>query len=74
MNSSIQGSLSNKEVLDLLDKIREEVEDNPEAVEMLAFVRIGNDYHRYSSGFEDIMKLIGALEIAKHDCIQRMQN
>lgn len=74
MNGTTRGTASKKEVLDLLDKIREEVEDNDEVAEMLAFVRIGKEYFRFSTGLQDIMKLISVLEVAKYDCIQRMQD
>jgi hypothetical protein len=39
---------------------------------VLAFVKIGREYHRFSTGIADMMKLIAVLEVAKHDCITRM--
>ena len=50
----------------------QQVEESDDATEVLAFVKIGKDYHRFSTGIADMMKLIAVLEVAKHDCISRM--
>lgn len=62
----------NKEALDLLKHIVQEVEASDDATEVLAFVKIGKNYHRFSTGIADMMRLIAVLEVAKHDCIKRM--
>ena len=64
----------NKEALALLKHIVQEVEESADATEVLAFVKIGKDYHRFSTGIADMMKLIAVLEVAKHDCIKRMSD
>lgn len=64
----------NKDTLDLLKHIVQQVEASDDATEVLAFVKIGKDYHRFSTGIADMMKLIAVLEVAKHDCISRMTN
>ena len=64
----------NKEAIDLLKHIMQQVEASEDATEMLAFVRIGRDYHRFSTGIADMMRLIAVLEVAKHDCIARMSD
>lgn len=64
----------NKEAIDLLKHIMQQVEASEDATEMLAFVRIGRDYHRFSTGIADMMRLIAVLEVAKHDCIMRMSD
>ena len=62
----------NKEALDLLKHIVQEIEASEDATEVLAFVKIGREYHRFSTGIADMMRLIAVLEVAKHDCISRM--
>ena len=64
----------NKEALDLLKHIVQEVEASDDATEVLAFVKIGKNYHRFSTGIADMMRLIAVLEVAKHDCIKRMSD
>ena len=62
----------NKEATDLLKHIVQQVEASEDTAEVLAFVKIGREYHRFSTGIADMMKLIAVLEVAKHDCISRM--
>ena len=64
----------NKEALDLLKHIVQEIEASEDATEVLAFVKIGREYHRFSTGIADMMRLIAVLEVAKHDCISRMSD
>lgn len=56
----------------MLKKIIQQVEASEDTAELLVFVKIGKEYHRYSTGLADMMKLIAVLEMAKHDCITRM--
>lgn len=62
----------NHEALQLLEALIEKVRENPDATEVLAMVKIGPDYHRFSTGVRNMMSLIATLEVAKHDCIRRM--
>jgi hypothetical protein len=62
----------NKQTLELLKHIVQQVEASEDATEVLAFVKIGREYHRFSTGIADMMRLIAVLEVAKHDCITRM--
>ena len=62
----------NKEALDLLKHIVQQVEESDDATEVLALVKIGPNYHRFSTGVRNMMSLIATLEVAKHDCIRRM--
>lgn len=62
----------NKDALDLLKHIVQEVEASDDATEVMALVKIGPNYHRFSTGVKDMMRLIAVLEVAKHDCIARM--
>lgn len=64
----------NKDTLDLLKHIVQQVEGSADTTELLAFVKIGKDYHRFSTGIVDMMRLIAVLEMAKHDCISRMSD
>ena len=63
---------NNKNAADLLKRIVQQVEATEDTAEVLAFVKIGREYHRFSTGITDMMKLIAVLEVAKHDCITRM--
>jgi hypothetical protein len=62
----------NKDTIDLLKQIMQQVEASGDSGELLAFVKIGREYHRFSTGITDIMRLIAVLEVAKYDCITRM--
>jgi hypothetical protein len=62
----------NKKALELLEHIRQQVAVSDNATEILAFVKVGREYHRFSTGIVDVMRLIAVLEVAKHDCMSRM--
>jgi len=62
----------NKDALDLLKRIVQEVEASDDATEVMALVKIGPNYHRFSTGVKDMVTMVGMLELAKVDCIQRM--
>jgi len=64
----------NKDTLDLLKHIVQQVEESDDATEVLAFVKIGKDYHRFSSGIGNLMQLVATLELAKFDALQRMSD
>ena len=62
----------NHEALQLLEVLIEKVRESPDATEVLALVKIGPDYYRFSTGVRNMMSLIATLELAKHDCLQRI--
>lgn len=62
----------NKDALQLLEALIEKVRENPDATEVMALVKIGPNYHRFSTGVKDMVTMVGMLELAKVDCIQRM--
>lgn len=62
----------NHEALQLLEALIEKVRENPDATEVMALVKIGPNYHRFSTGVKDMVTMVGMLELAKVDCIQRM--
>lgn len=62
----------NKDALDLLKRIVQEVEESADATEVMALVKIGPNYHLFSTGVKDMATMVGMLELAKVDCIQRM--
>ena len=72
--AEIKRAPRNKDTIDLLKHILQQVEASEDSAEMLAFVKIGRDYHRFSTGIGDMMRLIAVLEVAKHDCISRMSS
>ena len=62
----------NQEAIALLRGVLKQVEENEDATEALVLVKIGKDYHRFTTGIKDMMSMIAMLEVAKYDCIQRM--
>lgn len=63
----------NKECLEIAEGILNLIKNDQNVIEVFALVRIGPDYHRYSSTIRDTSQLISTLEIAKFDCLTRMQ-
>lgn len=63
----------NGEALNLLKYIMQQVEANENTTELLVFAKIGEDYHRFSTGLADMMQLVAMLELAKHDALCRMR-
>lgn len=62
----------NQDAIQLLEGVLTQVKENPDATEVLVFVKINGDYHRMSSGLTDMMQLVAVLELAKHDVLRRM--
>jgi len=58
--------------LTLLGELTEQITNTDEPVELLIIMKSGADYHRYSTGIDDLRGLVGALEIAKYDALRRM--
>jgi predicted RNA polymerase sigma factor len=72
--ATVQRFERNKESVDVARSVLAMVEQNPEASELIAFIRIGNEYHRRATRIGNAAELLGTLEIAKHDCLTRMQD
>jgi len=70
--AEIKRTPRNTEALALLEAIVNKVQDNEDASNLMVLVKIGDDYHRYSTNLTDTMSLIAALELAKFDVLQRM--
>ena len=49
-----------------------QVAANPSACEVLVFVKLGGEYQRISTGIDDLVQLLGVLELAKYDTLQRI--
>ena len=62
----------NHDAIQLLEGVLTKVKENTDATEVLVLVKIGGDYHRFSSGLTDMMQLVATLELVKHDTLQRM--
>ncbi len=62
----------NQEAIAMAQHILKLVEDNDEATEIFAMVKINGVYHRLSTGIKDLMQTVAVLEVAKYDCINRM--
>ncbi len=62
----------NSESLEIAQEIYNLVKNDKNVIEVFALVRIGPDYHRFSTTVRDTTDLIATLEIAKFDCLTRM--
>lgn len=62
----------NQETINTLEEALRMVRDNPDASEVFVLAKIGDDYHRFSSGITDLMQLVATLELAKFDALNRM--
>lgn len=62
----------NAEVLQLLEALTQQIKDSPNTTELFVLAKIDGNYHRFSSGIEDLMQLVATLELAKFDALQRM--
>jgi hypothetical protein len=70
--AEIKRTPRNTEALALLEAISNTVQENEDASNLMVLVKIGDNYHRYSTNLTDTMSLIAALELAKFDVLQRM--
>ena len=70
--AEIKRTPRNTEALALLEAIINTVQENEDASNLMVLVKIGDDYHRYSTNLTDTMSLIAALELAKFYVLQRM--
>lgn len=62
----------NQEIINTLEEVLRMVKDSPDASEVFVLVKIGDDYHRFSSGITDLIQLVATLELAKFDALNRM--
>ena len=69
--AEIKRAPRNAEALSLLEAIINKVQENEDASNLMVLVKIGDNYHRYSTNLIDTMSLV-ALELAKFDVLQRM--
>jgi hypothetical protein len=70
--AEIKRTPRNQDALQLLEAVTNQIKDSPDATEVFMLVKIGGDYHRFSSGITDLMQLVATLELAKFDTLQRM--
>lgn len=63
----------NEQVVSMLREVLELAERNPDTSELFVLMRSEGDYHRFSCGLDDLMRLVSVLELAKHDVISRME-
>jgi len=64
----------NTDTLQIMNEVMDIVKENEDATEVFMLVKMGGDYHRFSSGITDLMKLVATLELAKFDCLRRMSD
>jgi len=62
----------NKDAVELLETLLKQVQEADDATEVLMFVKIGDDYHRFATPLDDLVRLAGVLEMAKFDVLRRM--
>lgn len=70
--AEIKRTPRNQDAIMLLEGVLTQIRENPDATEVFLLVKIGPDYHRFSSGITDLMHLVSTLELAKFDALQRM--
>lgn len=70
--AEIKRAPRNQDAILLLETVTNQIKDSPNATEVFMLVKIGADYHRFSSGITDMMQLVATLELAKFDTLQRM--
>lgn len=70
--AEIKRAPRNQDAILLLETVTNQIKDSPDATEVFMLVKIGADYHRFSSGITDMMQLVATLELAKFDTLQRM--
>jgi len=64
----------NKGVLTTIEEARQTVEANPDIYSVLVYLKSSTDVTRLSSGLDDLMELLGMLEMAKTDVIFQINN
>lgn len=62
----------NASALSLAEFLVQTVKENDNATELFILLKIGTEYHRYSTDIKDMATLISMLEIAKFDSLKRM--
>lgn len=62
----------NQEVVEMLERMLEKARNAEIADELLAFVQIDGDIHRFTTGLDDGMRMIAMLEVAKFDTISQL--
>jgi excinuclease UvrABC nuclease subunit len=62
----------NKDAIELLEAVLEQVRNEENATEVFMLVKIDDDYHRFATRLEDMSRLLGVLEISKYDTLRRM--
>ena len=72
MNITQINRTRNHDALQLMEAVTNQIKDSPDATEVFMLVKIGKDYHRFSSGVTDLMHLVSTFELAKFDTLQRM--
>jgi hypothetical protein len=62
----------NKEAIELLEAVLAKVREENDATEVFMFVKLGDNYHRFTTSTDDMVRLLGMLEMAKGDVLRRM--
>lgn len=70
--AEIKRAPRNQDALQLLEAVTNQIKESPETTEVFILAKIDGNYHRFSSGIEDVMQLVATLELAKFDALQRM--
>lgn len=68
----IKRELANQEVIEMLERLLEKVRSADSAGELLAYVKIDGDIHRFTTGLDDGMRMIAMLEVAKFDTLSQL--
>jgi hypothetical protein len=65
---------AHEQAVSTLENVLHELRESPKASEVFVMVKIDGEYHRYSSGLDDLMQLVATLELAKFDALNRMHS
>lgn len=64
---------TNQDIVLLLENAIETVEKNPSTTEAIVLLKMGDEYHRFTSGLDNTIQFLGTLELLKLDMLRRME-
>lgn len=68
----MNNEVPNQDVINALEDALRQAKDSTEPMEVYVLVRIGDEYHRFSSGITNTLQLVATLELVKFDALNRM--
>ena len=68
-----QAKATKQELIDVLGKVKEAIDETVHVQEVLVMVNLDGEYVRFSTMLNDSMNMIATLELLKHDIVRRMK-